>query len=1110
MYEITNGRYKVSITPAGGGQSMWTWIALSRWVEDPVEDCRGFFLYVRDLDSKQVWSAGLKPSCAKPDSYEVWAGDGRHVIERLDHGMVLRVDTAVAGDDDFEVRRVALENRSNLRRRLELTSFVEVALAHPMGDLGHPAFSKLFVQTERRGAMLTATRRPRSQDERWPVMYHAVVGREATECETDRLQFVGRGRTALNPVAMSEGSKLSCTVGNVLDPVMSLRVVVELEPGASEVVSFVLGAADEVGKATAAVTKLRDPDYAARLYVPVALKAVEAPELVHPLRTLPVEPAALAATEELRHFNGIGGFNADGSEYVMRLEWQGGALKLPPMPWTNVLANPQFGCVISETGASCTWSRNSQALRVTPWSNDPVSDPHQEAWYIRDEADGACWSPLPGPIPAPVSYEASHGRGWSRFSSVSNGLFQDVTVFVPAEPVKIVRLALTNRSEVERRLSVFSYQRVVLGSIPQVPSSIKTWKENEVLLAQNTNAGEFADTIAFSRMVVSTEVARHTTCDRLAFLGAQGSAASPAALLEPFLSHASGLGVDPCFAHQVLICVAPGERWECCLILGAVESQNRLGPLLAEFDSLEAVERSLTNTREHWQHLLNGVHVTTPVPEIDLMVNGWLAYQALACRIWGRTAFYQSSGAWGFRDQLQDAGNLLMMDPKLTRDQILRHAAHQFEEGDVLHWWHDEPLGRGVRTRFADDLLWLPLVVLRYVAWTGDEALWDVSVPFLRGEELKPGQEENYFKPETSTLQGSIYEHCRRAILRSLQVGAHGLPLMGTGDWNDGMNRVGREGRGESVWMGFFLYEILGQFVPTAKKRGDHDLAQLCERHREDLHQALNSTGWDAEWYRRAYFDNGTPLGTASADECKIDGLAQSWAVLSGVAEKARSDQAMDAVQERRIVEDPGLIKLLAPPFNNMAEDPGYIKGYVAGVRENGGQYTHAACWVVMASAALRRRDTAAHLLKLISPAWHTRNAVEVERYKVEPYVIAADVYGVEPHLGRGGWTWYTGSAGWAWRAAVESVLGVRLEGGGALVIEPCIPDSWPEYTVDYRHPIYRCIYHIVVRASNGSMEAPMSVTCDGLPGVISGRSARLPIHTDDKIHQVIVTMGKS
>ena len=1107
MQSLTNGRYKVVITPAGGGQSMWDWIALSRWVED----ARGFFIYLRDLDSNGVWSAGALPVCAAAERYTVTAGEGRCTFERADHGIGCKMEVAVSATDDLEVRRVTLSNPGPQRRRLELTSYIEVALGHPGGDLGHPAFSKLFVQTEREGSLLLAKRRPRSQGETWPVMFHALVGAEANECETDRLRFIGRGRSLARPAALRPGVQLSCTVGNVLDPIFSLRTEVSLEPGASVELSFILGAAPDQAAVADALGRLHATDAIARLFPPVSLSAVATGSSPAKTKPLPAEPVIMSGGgEALHHFNGIGGFNADSSEYVMRLKWVGDALQLPPMPWINVLANPGFGCLVSETGEGCTWSRNSQANRLTPWSNDPVTDPHDEAFYVRDEDNGAFWSPLPGPAPAPADYETRHSHGCTRYSVSFQAIHQEVSVFVARrDPVKLVRVRLVNQGDRSRRLSIFSYQRLVLGSMPQTPCPVRTWQKGEVLCAENTSAGDFAGATVFSLLAADAGVeAQQVSCDRQSFLGGFGSSRAPAALNEPALDGVCGAGMDACFARQVQITLLPGQTFSCCFVLGEALDPLQLDELAARYSTIGAVHKELEQVEAFWRDTLGGLRVRTPVPEIDLMVNGWLPYQALACRMWGRTAFYQSSGAYGFRDQLQDAGNVSLLWPDITRSQILLHARHQFGEGDVLHWWHDRPVERGVRTRFADDLLWLPLVTLNYVQSTGDVSVLDEQVPFLSGEVLAAGQDENYFKPDVSRETATVYEHCRRAIERSLTAGVHGLPLMGTGDWNDGMNRVGREGRGESVWMGFFLYQILGDFIPLAVQRGDHTLEASCRAYRDALQSALNEAGWDGDWYRRAYYDDGTPLGTKGAHECQIDGLAQAWAVLSGAAPPERAAQAMDAVMARLVVEDPGLIKLLTPPFVNTPHDPGYIKGYVAGVRENGGQYTHASCWVVMAMARLGRRECAAHLLTMLSPVWHTRTPERLEAYIVEPYVIAADVYGAEPHLGRGGWTWYTGSAGWAWRAAVESVLGLRLVHGLLLVIKPCVPDGWPGFQMDYRHPGTGTEYHVEVVNTGSGMAAVRAVTIDGVAGEVVDGAAQVPISGDSGSHRVVVTMG--
>ena len=1162
MHQLSNGRYQVRITAAGGGQSLLDWMALSRWEDDPVEDARGFFIYLRDLDDHEVWSAGCQPVAGRPEKYGVSSADGRFVIERTDHGITSRMEVAVSAADDVEVRRVTLRNLTDRRRRIEVSSYIEVALGHPLGDLQHPAFSKLFVQTEwqETDQVLAAKRRPRSQGETWPALFHALSGADAGEWETDRLRFIGRGRSLAAPAALRKGASLSGTVGNVLDPVLSLRTMVELAPGADVALSFLLGAADDHARIRSILGRYRDPGVIEALFPPVALASVPWAAL-HPQPFRPRGGVALAGRkgndpfshrfrepadseppicgfsesvgmpsedhagfrcvecsglvvpqEPLDFFNGIGGFNEDGSEYVMRLVWEGTALALPPMPWINVLANEHFGCLTSETGAGCTWSRNSQANRLTPWSNDPVIDPHGEAFFIRDDSTGIFWSPLPGPAPAPVPYETRHGFGCSRFASMSHGLEQSVEMFVARhDPVKIVRLRLTNRDTQARHLSLFGYQRLVLGSLPQAPSAIRTWRAGDVLCAENAHAGDFAGATVFAFAVVEglPVSVQHVSCDRLAFLGQQGTLSSPQALSQPHLDGRCG-EFDPCFARQLEVTLPPGQRLECSFVLGEAMGSGTLQELVTRYANAAAIAAALEEVTAFWRDSLGGVQVRAPSPEINLMVNGWLAYQALACRIWGRTAFYQSSGALGFRDQLQDAGNLSMLWPELTRRQILLHARHQFSEGDVMHWWHDEPVERGLRTRFSDDLLWLPFVVSRYVHSTGGAQVLDETASFLKAPELIAGQEENYLKPEVSGESASVYEHCCRAIDRSLACGAHGLPLMGTGDWNDGMNRVGRDGRGESVWLGFFLFQILGDFIPLARQRGDEARACRYTLCREALLKALNEAGWDGDWYRRAYYDDGTPLGTKSASECRIDGLAQSWAVLSGAAPQDRAEQAMAEVEARLVSEADGLIRLLTPPFVNTPEDPGYIKGYVAGVRENGGQYTHAACWVVAALAKLGHRDRAARLLAMLSPLWHTRTATQLETYKVEPYVIAADVYGADPHVGRGGWTWYTGSAGWAWRVAIESVLGLSIIHGDTLLLKPCVPDDWPGYGIDYRHPASGTHYRIQVSNPGGCAEAVVRASVEGRPCEVIEGAAHVAMQCDGGTHEVVVTLGRA
>jgi cyclic beta-1,2-glucan synthetase len=816
--------------------------------------------------------------------------------------------------------------------------------------------------------------------------------------------------------------------------------------------------------------------------------------------------------ETLRHFNGIGGFADEGHEYVVRLRHRGPeGLSRPPLPWTNVLANEHFGALVGETGAGCTWSQNSREHRLTPWSNDPLLDPHDEALYLRDEADGTWWSPLPGPAPAPADYEMRHGFGYSRCRHSSHGLDQETVLFVARhDPVKVVRVRLANTGATARRLSLFAYQRLVLGGIAEESGRhivTALAPGGHALLARNRFAGDFAERVAFAASAAPAARSVRCSADRGDFLGPGGPEAPRAVAEGGPLQTRTGAALDPCFAQQVELELPPGGAVECAFVLGEGADEADARTLVERFRRPGEVERSLAEVTAWWRELVCGVRVETPAPEIDLMVNGWLAYQDLACRIWGRTAFYQSGGAFGYRDQLQDAVALLALDPGLARRQILLHAAHQFVEGDVLHWWHP-PRSRGIRTRFADDLLWLPYLATHYAQASGDWAVFDEGAPYLTGPPLEPGEDERFMEPADSGTSGDVYEHCCRAIDRSLVTGERGLPLFGTGDWNDGMNRVGREGRGESVWMGFFLYAILGDFLGVCERRGDTTRAARYRTHRQALQAALETAGWDGGWYRRAYYDDGTALGTRHGDECRIDALAQAWAVISGAAPEARARQAMEAVERELVSAADGLIRLLAPPFDRTPHDPGYIKGYVPGVRENGGQYTHAALWVVRAFAELGRRDLAAPLLAMLSPVSHGRTPAEVARYQAEPYVVAADVYGVAPHVGRGGWTWYTGSAGWMLRVALESVLGLREEGGHTLRLKPCVPDDWHGFTVHWRVPGTTTGYEMHVRNAASRAAGVVKATVDGEPVPVADGEARIPLARDGRPHRVEVELG--
>ncbi len=1125
---ISNGTYSTVLTPTGTGFSMYGNHLLSSWQDDPCEDEYGFTIYVRDRATGARWTAcgaGLADGPARV----VTAGATGAMIACQRNAIETTVRLEVLRDAAVERRTLSLTNRAATACTLEVTAYVEIVLNEPAAHDGHPAFSKLFVQTARiagRG-ILVATRRPRADSERHPAVGLALAGAPVDGWETDRARFVGRGRSVRDPAALT--AALSGTLGNVLDPVLALRATVRLDAGQSAELLFSLIAAENEGGLAA----LLDATGGAVVPVPIARPAVPgSATAASDAAIAPLIPAWTAASRgsgrphrrvaapslapsgpaavPARDGNGFGEFVDEGREYLIRVRRDDrGVLALPPMPWTNVIANERFGLIASEKGSLCTFAGNSRLHRITPWRNDPIVDPHDEAFYVRDEASGTFWSALPGPAPLAASYQVRHGFGYSVWEHSSDGLAHEVTVFVPRrDALRIAVVRIRNPGAAPRSLSLYAYQRWVLGASAAESRELlraRADADREAVLAQHSVAGALVGTIAFAAFSGTNGSPFDATIDRRHFLGTPGFADAPRAVAAggPL---GRGDADDPCAALRVLLVVPAGGEIRISALLGEADSVADLDRLLTSYRQPGAVDAALSEVREYWGRTLTATQIRSPAPHVDVMVNGWLGYQTIACRLWARSAFYQSGGAYGFRDQLQDAAALVQTEPQLLREQLVRSAAHQFAEGDVLHWWHP-PRSEGIRTKFADDLVWLPYLTAYYVRVTGDVAVLDAPVPFVTGPTLATDEDERLIRPGISDGKVTLYEHCVRALRRAMTKGERGLPLFGCGDWNDGMNRVGRAGRGESVWMGFFLYAALGDFLPLSRRRDDAESVARFGAFREDLEVALNDAGWDGAWYRRGYYDNGQPLGSRHSDECRIDALAQAWAVISGVATGARATTALDSLERHLVSEHDRLIRLLAPPFEHTREDPGYIKGYVAGVRENGGQYTHAALWVVRALAEAGRRQLAARLLSMLSPVSHAADAAGVDRYKVEPYVVAADVYGTAPHVGRGGWTWYTGSAGWMLRVALESVLGFGIVDGAWLTLSPRIPDDWPGFQISHRRPD-GTQYALNVDNPSRSAERVVAASVDGQPVAITGDGLRIPLANDGRRHLVTVTLG--
>jgi cyclic beta-1,2-glucan synthetase len=1277
VHLVSNGHYRVLLSSSGSGYSRWREIDLTRWRADASLDHWGTWVYIQDRDSGALWSATRQPIGSPAHDEQVVYYPHRAEFHRRVNNIGTEMDVTVAPLDDVEIRRITLTNHSARPRRLALTSYGEVVLAPQAEDRSHPAFNKLFIESEYVPdlAALVLRRRPRSIDEEPIYIAHTVVKRSKRTSsiahESDRLRFLGRGGTPRDPKALRQSEPgLSGTTGATLDPIFALSEEIELSAYARDQIAYLTVAARSREDAISLIRLYRDwsrielafdqaqtqseqelrqldlmPEQlegfeqllSALLYphprlradtsvlaantkgqpalwpysisgdYPIVLVRVQSEgglalvrevlrahaywsrqqieiDLVllnlqdsgydQPLHgqlrqlvtslgqdsslnqrggifllfaeqmsrddrvlietaarvTLDGDKGPLAAQldkmrttqsrlpplyptlaqprdveetpplprpTDLLFDNGLGGFSADGREYVIYLSPE----QQTPAPWINVVANPDFGFLVSEAGSGFAWSQNSGENRLTPWRNDPVSDAPGEALYLRDEETGIVWSPTPLPSRAVAPYLVRHGAGYTTFDHRSHGLQQRLRLYVvPDAPVKVIHLQLENVWNRHRRVTATFYAEWVLGTFHEVSQQYivpEFHAESQTLMARNPYNEPYGKRVAF---LAASQTLHGLTADRTEFLGSLGSLSRPKALSRVGLAGEVQAGLDPCAALQVHIDLAPGEATEVFFLLGQGADRGEALQLAKRYQDPAEVEAAWAATHKYWDALLGTVTVKTPDVAMNLLLNRWLLYQALSCRLWARSALYQSSGAFGFRDQLQDVMALLLAAPQLARSHIVESAKHQFEEGDVLHWWQP-PAGNGVRTRISDDLLWLPFVTSQYVNATGDTSILSERLPFLKAEPLGPGEQERYASYDSTDDTETLYKHCQRALQKATTTGAHGLPLIGTGDWNDGLNRVGLAGRGESVWLGWFLHATWLAFAPLCRRAGEERRCSAYLQQAKRLSRALESNAWDGDWYLRAYYDDGTALGTAEAEEYQISTVAQAWAVLSGAADPTRASRAMEAVVDRLVDDDNGLLLLFAPPFDKTLSDPGYIRGYPPGVRENGGQYTHGVLWAIWAFTELGQGDRAEALFRMLNPIHHAGTAERAARYMVEPYVVAADICGVAPHAGRGGWTWYTGSAGWMYRLGLEAILGLRTK-GSTFTVSPCIPRDWPGYTVNYTRG--ETVYQISVHNPQRVNQHVKQVTLDG--EVLS--STDIPLLSDGKVHQVEVVMG--
>ena len=800
-----------------------------------------------------------------------------------------------------------------------------------------------------------------------------------------------------------------------------------------------------------------------------SIKNIGEYNLMEPIFIPKEEQIGQDSLNNLLYHNEFGGFTEDGTEYKIKINKEN---RLPTV-WSHVMANENFGTIVTENQGGYTWSKNSRLNRLTSFNNMPSIDAPSEIFYLKNEKTGENWSLGASPMPDENDYEITYGFGYAMYNHISHGILQQMQVFVPQkDKIKINILNLKNLEGEKKELKLIYYIKPVLGE-DEIKSNgyIYVEKDGNIVTAKNLYNTDFKGSVMY---VGSSEKITSFTGNKNSFFG-NGNLSNPEGLNKVSLDNNHGIFENTCIALEIKIELDAYENKEICMFLGEESNLLDAKNIAYKYTKLSNAKEELKAIKKYWFETLNVLQVKTPLDSMNIILNGWAVYQTICCRLWARSGYYQSGGAYGFRDQLQDTLGIENIDINFMKNQIIKSASHQFIEGDVEHWWHEDT-NKGIRTRFSDDLLWLVYVVCEYITLTGDYRFLEEKVCYLKGEPLIEYEDEKYDIHIQSLEKGSIWEHCIKALEKT-EFGENGLPKIGSGDWNDGMNGVGNKGNGTSVWLGFFLYSILEKVVLICDNLKEEELKVKYEKLKEKLRKTLNTVGWDGRWYKRAYTDDGTAIGSIENEECRIDSISQSWATISNAGDNDKKYISLESLENHLVDKENGIIKLLDPPFNKGKINPGYIKSYMPGVRENGGQYTHAAIWVILAETMLGFGDKALEYYRMINPIEHSKTKESAKKYKVEPYVLPGDIYGAENLAGRGGWTWYTGSSSWYYKVGTQNILGLKIE-NNYLKIEPCIPREWKEYTMRYRYN--GSIYNIKVKNPNGKNTGVERFIVDG------------------------------